>query len=699
MSILPIGYAVRLAIIKKVFKTQVECAYTDREGEHEIRCVLPHPYAGANGGGIFVGFEKNTRVLIAMAPQEQPYIVGIIPDRSYYFPQGGVKDSLSTSSSYPKVASGEICIKGRFGSRTDWLRNGNITFEAGTGELEADFELSKATKGIFTRTNNIFKFTEASREVEGIIRRDKNGAEDPNDTSTINFLSGESYDAILSDVGMVPDQETAFRTSEISKLTLRKPSLIEKRSIVYEYANSYGVRGLPYESKAVLKIDEKNLKDSFANLAVSPSARESRRTDVLDLNLRNYNHLLERVEGTVVDIYGNILDINRNIIDISNLKGDQAKQAISTDIDDNASKDLQQIYAYLRRSIKYHFEINSRKDLLTIDPSTLKSSLSNNAQEHSRWSMDVDGEGLTKLNIPASSETGNIPVLGRYIVSRDPENSKKKNNDGGFKDAKYKDIRMLPFGKWASVTDIKDSKYIPETANSSYSFCLGTAHHDLTAIAPSIFSGGGKLRSSAPGLGAPVDEPMAKKLNNNIVYGTTKNQDANAGGRSISANLDGSAEISIGADTIDRKSLVIDLAGGVISHYGRDRNGRSIIHQTDGDVIIQIGGKGIEEDGTKEQKRFTSEMDTEDRPGRIEIHLNRPGGTSQKIVIDERGITFDICGNGLIKTTGDLILKAGGAMLIDGETISMFGSVDESVDGKRNILAAEKLAIRDGRII
>ncbi len=81
---MPVGYAVRLAIITNVYRTYVECIFTDREGEHTLQCPVPHPHAG-DGSGIFVGFEKGTRVLIAMAPQEQAHIVGIIPNRSFYF--------------------------------------------------------------------------------------------------------------------------------------------------------------------------------------------------------------------------------------------------------------------------------------------------------------------------------------------------------------------------------------------------------------------------------------------------------------------------------------------------------------------------------------------------------------------------------------------------------------------------------------
>ncbi|MFA5023432.1 MAG: hypothetical protein WC523_00545 [Patescibacteria group bacterium] len=641
--------------------------FIDREGEHNIRCPIPHPHAGV-GGGIFVGIKKNTRVLIAMAPQEQAYIVSVVPERSYYFSQSGVLDSSVDTSSYPDVSSGEIYLKGPLNSAIYFSKNGNIAFESGAGELETDLELSKFSKALFLRTNNIYRFTEAGRNIEGVIRRDKSEYEDPNDTSTVNFLSGEAYDSLLADIGRLSEQEVSLRSNQISKLTIRNPALVEKRNLTYEFADSFGVRDLKNESEASTLVRENNTDQP--NISTDPSFRENRRTDILDLNPRNFNHLIEKVEGTVVDIYGNILDINRNKIQIPDNDFNTGN---------NSSQSLRRMYSYLRRSIKYHYEINSRKESSDVDFSTEK--VSNNAKEHSRWSVDVDGEGLTKINIPASSETGNIPVLGRYVVSRNPD--KNLANQGQFKDPEQKDVRILPFGPATGVV-VDDSNYIPASIKNPVS--VGTAHHNILEIAPSVFNGN-RI--------GPINTHINNKIldlqtDDNGIKNYHTNSDANAGGRSLNLNLDGSAEISIGADTSDRKSLVLDLAGGLVSHYGRDKNGRSIIHQTDGDVIIQIGGAGI---GTDE--RFTSSEDKEDRPGRIEIHLNRPTGDSHRIIIDENGMQIDIKGNVVMSSSGDFSIIAGADLLLDGRNINMYGTADS--EGLRNITATEKTISRNGR--
>lgn len=700
---LPIGYSIRLAVVRSVHATSVTCIYMDKLGEQSVDCPVPQPFAGV-GTGIFAGIQPDTRVLIAQAPHEQSYIVAVVPDRGLYF--GDLPNRPFSTPSYPELEMGEICVQGPKGSYIQFFKDGSLALDAGLGDKTSDIELSRVAHALFVRTDNIYNFSEAGREIEGVVFRDKNEEEKLEDTKALDFLSGENYRTLLSTIGRSPGEETSLRTSKISKDSVRNPALVEKRSITYEYANSFGVRGLPLEAVAMVQVKEQTINSDINNIGLDASSREQRRTDVLNLNPRNFNHLIEKVEGTVVDIYGNVLDINRNIIPVPDLS------QIKTSDDVESKAGLRRVYNYLRRSIKYHMEMNSRKELSSIAPSINVPGY--NAKDHSRWSIDVDGEGLTKINIPASSETGNIPVLGRYVVSRD-QNADEDSDSGAFKPEDKKDVKVLQFGaksgdNFAGAV-IDNSTYAPEhvplDSNTPGRITAGTAYHDIFNIASSILSfGGGKLRDPEAS-GGEFKPSMTNSLNNGIPeleqnssgkdsFNPDANEDANAGGRSLHANLDGSIEMSIGADTADRKSMLLDLAGGVISHYGRDRNGRSIIHQSDGDIIIQVGGTGISDD-----PRFSETSDTEDRPGRVEIHLNRPGGNSQKIIIDEEGITLDINGNGVLKTSGDLSISAGGKLLLNGSHIWAYGSFDSSVDGDRSIrgVGGEREVGRKGRKI
>ena len=674
MADLPITYSIKVAIVTKVGRTYVDFQFLDRLENQIFRAPIPNPYAG-RGGGIFAGIEKDSIILVAPGPGEKWYCVAQVPDRNFYFDLGGATDIRAHETPYPNIKPGEVILKSNQGSRLDLLDNGNIRVNVGASNRLSDIELSRLSNALFVRADNNYNFNESGRLIQGIIKRDLNATEVEADTSTINFLDSERYDKLLKDIGRFPRNEVRRRTTKLTKDIYRNPALAEKREIIYEYADSFNVKDFEKEvSLAGFSAEPKPLKSDSA-----PEDRNNRRTDVLNLNLLNFNHLIERIEGTVVDIYGNVLDINRNIIDIPPIKD-------NVRFDRNDTAGFRRIYDYHRRSIKLHYEINSRKPISTSEPEEARQVV-NNAKDFSRWSFDVDGEGLTKINIPASSETGNIPVLGRYFTSRDPEDKLR----GSFKDGERRDVRIKQFGAKqvdgdGNNTDnfagpnIRNDNYRPKQVDDR-TVTVGSAYHDLMNIANSIFESGALANPSRIN-GVSSNGPMASSINNTI-----GDDAANAGGRSAHINMDGSLEMFMGADTIDKKSLVIDTQGGIISHIGRDRNGRSIIQQTDGDIILQVGGTG----SNTTDSRFS---DTEDRPGRIEIHLNRPGnGTPQKILIDENGITFDIQGNAVFKSTGDMVLESGARLLLNGELMYAYGASNVE---EREILGAESLIGRGG---
>jgi hypothetical protein len=656
---------VRLAIVKSVGDTYIDFQLIDQLSDQTFRAPIPHPYAG-RGGGIFVGIERDSVILVANGIGEKWYCVATIPDPNFYSDLDGAANIKYDETTYPKLFEGEVAIKGNKGQYLDLRNNGNIRLDAGIGSSSSDIELSYATGTLFKRINQNYSFTEAGRHIEGIIRRDKRDEESEAYAKSTNFLDGEAYDFVLSDIGRFPQNEVQNRTTTLIRRTLRNPALIEKRNLTYEYGNSFNVQSFEDEVKAFKETDTPNVISDIAALQTDPSLRKNRRSDVLNLNSLNYNHLIEKIEGTVVDIYGNILDINRNIIQLPDI---EFIQQTGTD-----KVGLGKVYDYSRRSVKLHYEINSRKPITDDEPSELDKTR-NNARNFSRWSVDVDGEGLTKINIPASSETGNIPVLGRYFNSRDSDEENVEN--GSFKDENQIDIRLKQFGAKVGSTDnfsgveIRNENYLPREVSGTSELeqvitTAGTAFHDIMNVANSILADG-KFKNTGTST-SPVSEYVINKIADRY---EVLDEQPNAGGRSFHANMDGSLEMSIGADTVDRKSIVLDTAGGMIAHLGRDKNGRSIVQQVDGDIIIQVGGNGIDDD-----TRFQTDSDTEDRPGRIEIHLNRSGGTPQKIIIDEDGLTFDIQQGMYFRSTGDMVFDCGATMLLQARQIHCYGTGD-----------------------
>lgn len=650
MASVPTINSLDLAIIRRVHRTYVECDFLSGTGENRFKCPLPQPYPG-HGGGVLVGIEKGTIVLVGSGTAERNFIVATVPLRRNYFSQEGIEGSFNTSTPFPKLLEGEIMLKSSAsGSYIDIKPKGNISIDAGLGDSEADLEFSPLHKAMFIRVDNRYNFTEAGRSIEGVIKRDKHKEEKEERQNTFDFLGGENYGTLLADIGRSPKDEVQYRTKTYGRPFVRNPPLIEKRNIIYEYANSYDVRDATSEANAM-----KEVKSDGIDFAFNFGSRSGRRTDVLNLGLLNYNHLIEKVEGTLVDIYGNVLDINRNVIDIPS--GVASTEDTNTNSQNNSGDDtvdrLATLHRHLRRSVKYHMEINSRKEISDDEPSR-GSGL--DQREHSRWSIDVDAEGLTKINIPSSSDTGNIPVLTRYFTSRaenQEENSSSseedsdRRDDGTYRDPNSKDIRVAPFS--VDGPTISDSAYAPEAIHDAEgSVTAGTAYHDLLSVASVVFDSGKH--------GSPSTR-MTGQINNKF-----DDEDANAGGRSIHANLDGSVEMSIGADSIDHKSLCLDLEGGVISHYGADDRGRSIIHQSDGAVLIQLGSDA--------------------HSGKFELHIAF-GSNSSKIIIDDQGMTLDVQGNLVLNASGNVGISAGANMTLNGSIISAYGSVDASAQGAR----------------
>jgi hypothetical protein len=150
-------------------------------------------------------------------------------------------------------------------------------------------------------------------------------------------------------------------------------------------------------------------------------------------------------------------------------------------------------------------------------------------------------------------------------------------------------------------------------------------------------------------------------VSNNIIVAGSK---ANAGGRSGSINLDGSLEVNIGSNTVDRQSLWLDTAGGIVANVGRDLQGRSAIMSMNGDVYLQIGGFGVQGD-----QRFPSMNGS--RGGTFDIRVMDNGGQCHIIRFDNNGITIMSHGNLQIHSAQDLTLTADHNMTIDAETLTV----------------------------
>ena len=434
----------------------------------------------------------------------------------------------------------------------------------------------------------------------------------------------------------------------------------------------------------------------------------------MSLSLVAPNFLIEETKGTVVDIFGNILDINRIPIPIG-MSASNTLKTNGTVATTNPQAAYQNIRALQRKSIAYHFELNARKDpapanqgtALTINDDNYNAKL-----QRSRFSFDIDKEGLFKLNVPASSESGNIPLLTRAenystFATTDSGNPNQlwfvqsaqnisqdifvdsfaapmktpSTAASGFDVAfAHGSITLQDNATQANLGPTDRISQFPNGASSTantYNIKHGTAYHDILQTC-SVHQNNAVLGYPTGGVDSPdlsYIAPLENVANSTITIGSVGTSSAsgsppntkngNAGGRSGSINMDGSLELNIGANTVDRQSLWVDTAGGAVVNLGRDVNQRSLVMGMDGDAFIQIGGYGVPGDA-----RFTSLGQDGLYNGTLDIRIFNAGFV-HIIRVDSKGMVLMSPGRIAVHAGQGMTLTSDGDMEIECETLTI----------------------------
>lgn len=650
--------------------------------------LIPVRYPGTIAGpsGKFSGgfFERGDNVIIGQGPGTEWFFV---------------------SSILPNLASDYL---------TSPLRKGRILFQTGQSkdtnasrlflDPKSGVEFGDPINFIHAEpSNNIplfsntFKhqlsFSEAHRSVSGIVRRDL--VPNSNRGVTGSTLFSHPYEASLKTVPM--DLSSIESTGGVF---VRNLPLVENRQVIYEFANSFIYTNDTEES--VRTGDNTRFENSKAH-----KSRRNSRADVLSLSLVSPNQLLETIKGTVVDVFGNILDINRSVLPIG--KTDELSLSVASDRSDAFAR----IRRELRKSIVYHFEVNARKDTVkdlsnpeVLPPSDAPdvSSIDDYARDRSRFSFDIDKEGQIKANVPASSETGNVPLLTRYENVSTLRAAKNGTNPDVFEcNTEGFDVSIESFATISPVALSAGDTTLEGFASpldrvTQEPMRLGTAYHDV-AKALSFFQIENPVSYKPDNLindtnvvpiigdGLDFNDPNKELsvVNHNIIVSGT---DANAGGRSGTINFDGSLSLNVGANTVDRQSLWFDYAGGIIGRVGRDLQGISYGVSLDGDLLLQVGGTTVSNDS-----RFSGPNGPNNafRSGAVDIRVvSSPGGTEEfaevtVVRIDTTGVSIVTPGRLDIESEGNIKISAGAHLILNGDRIFFYGDQEiEDTAGTSN---------------
>lgn len=610
---------------------------------------IPAGWIGPNGQ-ISAGYpETGTNIFVILGQGNEWMFIGYDqPDTGGSYNVDGIR----------LINNANKLKKGRWVTLVD--NDVNLIVDPTIGVLEGDsiqFIQSDPNLGIFSsRFNQEMHFTEAHRNITGPILRDikSNSSRDISGSS----LSGHEYNKDLDYIGLDPKTTPAISGN-------RNPALAESRSIYYEFINSFGYTNDKDEERIYAKEDLPTTK---------PYQRKRSRTDSVSLSLDHPNFLLETIIGTIVDIYGNILDINRNILPSGIIDALSFRKS-----EEDSDVVFAKLREQLRKSIAYHFELNARKQdnsilsqlsetpgLYTPDYTDTQ----NYSRNRSRFFIDIDKEGQFKVNVPSSSEVGNIPLLVRGENFSNLKGAEEGADRGQFlrNSTDNTDIKLEPHGvgviSLVSNENTLKSYSAPKNRFDGEPIKLGTGFHDISnTLFLHKFEEPYRVNGGYPDSLINFIDPVTKVVSSEIIV---SGKDANAGGRSGTISLDGFISISIGANTVDRQSMWLDCAGGIVAAIGRDKYQRSVSTTLDGDLYMQVGGPTITSDS-----RFINEPNTP-RDGVVDIRIWN-SGSFQTIRIDSQGIKIHSPQRIDIVSEGEMRLKSvNSSVTIDAENIYFY---------------------------
>jgi hypothetical protein len=628
-------------------------------GSNNPSVEIPSPHALFYNNGLFIGTrpKAGTPIVVSQGSGGQYFFVSFLAENLPIVPSLTLDELLiqSNDNSFIKL---------------DTKTNINI------GSNNNRVHINTDENYISTNFYNQFDFTQASRKIEGVVKRDK--ILNTNYDQTFK-LENDDYNSRFFTIGLDPSTSPNSSVTGSSK----NPPFVEQREITYEFQYLSDIDNDLNES--ILYNGGGTNNQSY----ILPNRRKSR-ADTLSLTLASPNYLIETVKGTVIDIFGNILDINRNPLSVG-----VDQNTIRADKTSDKAKAFLKIKEIERKSLAYHFEINARKDLTGQNGKVTLPDINSNsdyARSRSRFFLDIDKEGQFKMNVPASSETGNIPLLTRYenYSSFGPEDNNNPNklifrddNLDIFHDS-FAAPKATAINSGFSYTNDRGSIQIKD-GNAEASpidritqshIKHGTAYHDLlqTCYAQQNNDFINYQAGTSQNVTVNINDiPELTKVVSNVI--NISGENANAGGRSGSINFDGSVEMNIGANTIDRQSLWLDTAGGLVANIGRDLTNRSAVVSLNGDLIIQVGGFGVVGDS-----RFVKENNGS-IGAVLDLRIFTDGGYVHMIRADKNGITIMTPGNLAVHAKGNMKFSSDANIEMDCETLTLQGRMVQKVFG------------------
>lgn len=650
-------------------------------GQNYNGIALLQPYSG-QGWGIRAGVETDSTVFIEKDKLGKYKILGYQADDKFFSDGAGDPNHNLLYDSLPKfkvVKEGELALQSRANSVVLLDQLGNISL---TTSLGTSLEISKEYDSINQISVNSLIRTEAALVKNGLVKRDLRTAKERDEDLFLGgLLALENSELNLDTVGVdvqhtitdaivvlkgifdpdagkpsilsLPGLKGVPKADKIVQ-NIKNPALTEYRIDVNEFSDGVSSLNL-VEDNDLLKQGRLplNLAGRFTlGTLVEANGRTPRFDYVFGTGKAKGHGEIWKVPG-LNEIHSSVdfkVDLTKNIKDPASF-GNSTQWSVASIEKFNAA-------------IAFQLLLNTRG-------ADHKGNIPNATSTGSLWSFQVDKEGMTKWNIPASTPLGEPHRKGRSLLW---------NMDGSLTQSIGKEENeALP-----SIT----GKAYGTTTEDQVSF-INVAKTRRDRSWTSDFEGSVEWRVGADyagqssmiqadgshafyyGKNSSKEPSILNKIKTTGLTSPSKSRSRL--GNSISGRTAGSVELDLGFnDNTNKQSIGLNTDGMISMTVGEDPSHDSLVLNTSGNIKFKVVNGG---------HRFEMNSKSASNDFQNGIILQHGGPTASVIQIDNSGVITIRNGsfnsNIIMSAKGDISIMNPSAKLslaLDG-TISLGGAM------------------------
>ena len=264
--------------------------------------------------GLWYGLQKGDIVLCGIGYGNQYIILNKISDSMNIMYANALRDNDIQSALFgDNSSSASDVIFDDLTAGTFILKSGNSNIKVsqddgifvgnlGAGSIYFDIDDRVEHRNNYSSlvSNQLFNITNSGYNLNGVVLRDMTTSATGDDE---NYNDPRLYKKWYSNLKQIGFDTTTMIALQTKGAIQRNPALIENREIVYEFSDDFYIESDMNEALKQTDVTRNGAKTQINNPLTS---RRIRKEDCFSLSLISPNYLIEKIEGTAVDINGHI---------------------------------------------------------------------------------------------------------------------------------------------------------------------------------------------------------------------------------------------------------------------------------------------------------------------------------------------------------------------------------------------------------